>query len=216
MNDSITATLRALTGDTERLLTEQLRPIGLTVPQMQFLTVLTANPGHCGADVAEAVHVSPQTGTTVLQNLVAKRLITVRHVPGKGRRHKITVTARGKKALDQATEAVADVEKRLAALLGPEAAFRMADAIGALQPHLPSRMWQTKRSAAKTQPKQENANADKVDQLHRHCLDWAATVGEPGTVPGHVARQFGTQAQIDLLVESGRWKPDGDGYRIND
>lgn len=139
MNNSITTTLRTLTGDIERLLADRLRPLDLTVPQMQFLADFAANPGHSGADAARASHISAQTGTTILRNLTVKQYITVRHVPGAGRRNEITVTARGKNVLGQAQEAVGDVEKRLAALLGTEAAFRLGFAVSALDPHLSKR-----------------------------------------------------------------------------
>lgn len=215
MNDSITTTLRVLAGDTERLLAERLRPVGLTVAQMQFLTVLAANPGHCGADVAGAVHVTPQTGTTVLRNLVSKRLITVRRVPGMGHRNRISVTARGKETLGRAQDAVADVDKRLAALLGAEARFRLADSINALQPHLPRQETQSKKPTDRPTPKRATRTAAKADELHRRCLNWTTTVGNGSAVPAYVALQFGTQTQIELLVADGRWVPDGDGYRIN-
>lgn len=135
----LTATLRALTNGTERLLADRLRHLDLTVPQMEFLAILAANPGHSGADAAKDAHVSPQAGTTILRNLTVKQLITVRHVPGKGRRNEITVTAHGKDVLGQAQEAIADVEKRLAALLGTEAASRLGFTVSALEPHLPKR-----------------------------------------------------------------------------
>lgn len=129
-------TLRALTGDTERLLGARLRPLGLTAPQLQFLAYFAANPGHSGADAARDSHVSPQTGATILQNLTIKQLITVQHMAGGGRRNEVTVTTRGKDLLGQAQEAVADVEKRLAALLGTKAAARLNRAVATLEPRL--------------------------------------------------------------------------------
>lgn len=136
MNDSITTVLRSLAGDVERLLADRLRPIGITVSQMQFLAYFAANPGHSGADAARDSHVSPQTGTTILQNLTSKQLITVQHMAGGGRRNDVTVTPRGKDLLGQAQEAVADVEQRLAALLGTKAAARLNRAVAALEPRL--------------------------------------------------------------------------------
>lgn len=139
MNDSITTSLRALANGTERMLADRIRHLDLTVPQLEYLAILAANPDYSGADTAEEAHVSPQTGTTILRNLIIKRLITVRHVPGMGRRNEITVTAHGKNTLGQAQEAVADVEKRLRALLGPEAASMLNGAVTSLQKHLPKR-----------------------------------------------------------------------------
>jgi DNA-binding MarR family transcriptional regulator len=215
MNTSIATTLRTLTADTERLLADRLRPIGITVPQMQFLTDLAANPDHCGADLAKASHVSAQTGTTILQNLVAKRLITVRHVPGKGRRNRVTVTARGTETLSRAQAAVADVEKQLAALLGTETSRRMATTLTALQPHRPTRTPKPKKKTAGALPQRISDIASKSERLHQRCREWAQTVGDTDSVPDYVALQLGTQAQIDWLVAGGTWKPDGGSYRIS-
>lgn len=224
----LTTTLRALAGDTERLLGDRLRPTGITVPQLEFLTWIAAHPECCGADVAEAVHVSPQTGTTVLHNLLAKKLIRVK--PAKGRRNSITVTARGTAAVAQAQDAVAEVEKHLAAALGGDVAHAFAGAVTALQPHLPQRGWQRKpkattnsKSKAKARAAKPKARRDplagdriKAEQLDQHCREWAATVGNSQFVPDHVAAQYGTQAQIDLLVVARRWSPEHNGYRLND
>jgi DNA-binding MarR family transcriptional regulator len=215
VNNTVTAALRALTADTETILTGRLRPIGITVPQMEFLTILAADPTHSGSSAAKAAHVSPQTGTTVLHNLAARRLITVKHVRGTGRRNTIALTAAGRRTLAQAREAVADVEGRLKALLGTEAVAKIADTTSALQPHLPPRGWQPKTTARVPLPQRSNTDADKASLLHRQCRDWAQALGA-GTVPGHVALQFGTQAQIDQLIAAGTWKPDGNDYRIGD
>lgn len=138
MNGSITAALRMLVNDTERLLINRLRPLDLTVPQLRFLADFAANPDHSGADAARASHLSPQTGTIILQNLILKQFITVQRVPGTGNRHKVTVTDCGKDVLNQALEAIAGVEKLLADLLGDNAAIEIGNVVTALQPHLPS------------------------------------------------------------------------------
>lgn len=223
MNDSITATLRALTSDMECLLADKLRPLGITVPQMEFLAVFTANPEYSGADAAKAAHVTPQTGSTVMQNLARKRLITVKQVRGGGHRNTITITKRGADILTRAQGAVADVEERLSALLGPEAKFRIADSISALKPYLPQRTWQpkpwpqrAKPSRAKAKGAQAKSGGDGANKLDRRCREWAASMSSDGTIPGHVAAQFGTQAHINQLVGTSRWKPDGNNYRIND
>lgn len=216
---STVAALRALTSDTERILSDRLRPAGVTVPQLEFLSYIAANPKCCGADIAEAVHVSPQTGTTVLGNLVGKRLITVKPAP-KGRRNTITVTARGAAVITQAQNAVADVEKHLAAALGKDTARSLAGAVTALQPHLPQRGWHSEKSASRAKPKAlrdllggDRAQAEVLDQ---RCREWAATVGDGRFVPDHVAGQFGTEAQVDLLVVARRWSPEYNGYHLND
>lgn len=219
---SISADLRALTNSAERLLAEQLRPIGITVAQMEFLGIFAANPGYSGADAAKDAHVTPQTGSTVLHNLITRRLVTVKQKPGSGHRNTITVTKAGTEALAQAQEAVADVEKRLRALLGTEAAFLIPAATNALQPYLPHPAGATHTSssrpktptpkAKKSQPAAISAGAKKLDL---RCRQWTSTMSENGALPSHVALQFGTQAQVDQLVAAGRWTANGDIYRIN-
>jgi DNA-binding MarR family transcriptional regulator len=216
MNNPVTTTLRCLTGDVERLLADRLQPVGLTVPQMQFLADFAANPGHCGADASTACHVSPQTGTTIMQNLVAKRYITAKRLAGHGRRHQVTVTARGKEALARAVEAVADVEKQVTEILGPDVTNRLATAVTDLQPHLPARGWRPQRSRPAVVSRRAKNDPDKADQLDRRCRQWADTFGKPGFVPDYIANQYGTQPHIDHLVASGRWAPEETGYRIND
>ena len=161
MTTPITTTLRALTADTETLLSARLRPLGLTVPQLEFLAVFAADPDACGADASRACHVTPQTGTTVISSLTRKGLIRAESVPGTGRRHTVTVTAAGRQVLDEAHEAIADVTERLGTLLGPQAAVRLrnvSDAFGAQiaagrkQPALRPK---TTARAAKTSPKKK-------------------------------------------------------------
>jgi len=193
------------------------------VPQMEFLAIFDANPQYSGADAAKAAHVTPQTSSTVMQNLAAKRLIAVKQIRGAGHRNNVTVTKRGAEVLTQAREAVADVEKRLSALLGSEAAFRMADSINALKPYLPERTPNPKAWPKTAKPSRKKAKnlqsagvSDGAEKLDRYCREWAASINQGTVVPAYVARQFGTQAHIDQLVTAGRWKPDGNNYRIAD
>lgn len=214
MNDSVTTTLRSLTGDVERILTDRLQPVGLTVPQMQFLAYFAAGTDRCGADAARDSHVSPQTGTTILQNLAAKKYIATK--AGHGRRNRITVTARGKEALSRAQDAVADVEKQVATLLGENTVTQIANALTQVQPHLPQRGWRPDRPQPTLVPKRAKNDPDKADELDRRCRQWADAFGKPGFVPDYIASQFGAQPHIDHLVASGRWAPEDTGYRIKD
>lgn len=140
MNNPVTTVVHVLANDTERLLVDRLRPIDVTVPQLRFLTYFAANPGHAAADACRDSHVSPQTGTTILQNLIAKRFVTVERVPGGGRRNEVTVTDQGKDVLDRTMKAIADVEKLLAGLLGDATVHELGNAVTALEPHLPAPM----------------------------------------------------------------------------
>lgn len=121
-------TLRAVARDTSNLLGEQLRPVGLTVPQYEFLATLAANPDYSGAQAAHANHITPQTGTILLQNLTAQGLITAVWIKGTGRRHTITVTDAGHEVLAKANAIAEQVENKVAKRLG-EIACRKLQAI---------------------------------------------------------------------------------------
>lgn len=130
MTTPVTTTLRALTATTETLLSQRLRPIGITVPQMEFLAAFAENPGACGAEVARECHVTPQTGTSILGGLTRRGLIKSEWIPGTGRRLAVTVTPAGHRTLAKARAATQDVVGKLGALLGPESAARMQEAVG--------------------------------------------------------------------------------------
>lgn len=129
---TLITTLRALTADVENLLSTKLRPLDITVPQAEFLAVLADSPGSCGADVARELHITPQTGTSVLSGLTRRGLIRTEFIPGDGRRLTITVTPSGHETLANAWAATRDFVNALDELLGPETAGRMADATKAL------------------------------------------------------------------------------------
>lgn len=95
--------------------TAAVKPAGLTVPQYAALFVLDDQPGISAAELARRCLVTPQTMTTILRNLEAAGL--VERTPHPLHRHVIETrtTLTGRKALDQADERAAAVERRLAA-----------------------------------------------------------------------------------------------------
>ena len=95
--------------------TAAVKPAGLTVPQYAALFVLDDQPGISAAELARRCLVTPQTMTTILRNLEAAGL--VERTPHPLHRHVIETrtTPAGRKALDQADERAAAVERRLAA-----------------------------------------------------------------------------------------------------
>jgi DNA-binding MarR family transcriptional regulator len=94
--------------------TAAVKPAGLTVPQYAALFVLDEQPGISAAELARRCLVTPQTMTTILRNLESAELIE--RTPHPLHRHVIETrtTPAGRKALDQADERAAGVERRLA------------------------------------------------------------------------------------------------------
>ncbi|MEV6236384.1 MarR family transcriptional regulator [Lentzea sp. NPDC051838] len=91
-----------------------VKPAGLTVPQYSALLALSENPGAPAAELARQCLVTPQTMTTILQNLVALGL--VERTPHQWQRNVLEnrLTEAGQAKFREAdTEAVA-VEQKLA------------------------------------------------------------------------------------------------------
>ncbi|TWP52356.1 MarR family transcriptional regulator [Lentzea tibetensis] len=97
-----------------------VKPCGLTVPQYAALLALTENPGMPAASLARLCLVTPQTMTTILQNLVAMGLVERTPHPWHGNVLETRVTEAGLAAFDRADEQAAQVEKRLAAEFSDE------------------------------------------------------------------------------------------------
>lgn len=97
-----------------------VKPAGLTVPQYAALFVLDEQPGISAAELARRCAVTPQTMTTILRNLESAGLIE--RTPHPLHKHVIETrpTPAGRKALDQADERAAGVERRLAAAFSGE------------------------------------------------------------------------------------------------
>lgn len=83
----------------------------LTVPQLQTLQLLNTSPGTCGADLARALGVQPQTMTSISSTLVAQGLIAP--VGGVGRTVDLELTGTGSAMLRAALAVAEDVNKRL-------------------------------------------------------------------------------------------------------
>lgn len=204
-------TLRAVARDVSNSLGEQLRPLGLTVPQAEFLAAVAAMPGCSGADAARACHITPQTGTILLRNLTAQGLITAVRIAGAGRRHIITVTDAGHEALAKAQAITAGMETDLTSRLGDTARRKLREIHATAAARTPKARPTPTPSAAK--PVSAGRRAMRI---HDRCRAWAADTSTPDFVPEYIAHAFGTPALVDQLVTTGTWKPDGNGYRIKD
>jgi DNA-binding MarR family transcriptional regulator len=90
-----------------------LRPHRLTPPQYGVLTVLAREPGASGADLARAVHTTPQAMNGVLATLEREALIERRPHPTHGRILQATLTSEGQRRLDAANPSIRALEQKI-------------------------------------------------------------------------------------------------------
>jgi DNA-binding MarR family transcriptional regulator len=90
-----------------------LQQIGLTTPQYAVLNFLEVEPGASNAALARRAFVTPQTMQAILVGLERVGFVSRTPHPQHGRVRTTKLTARGRNALQAASEIVADVEERL-------------------------------------------------------------------------------------------------------
>src|SRR3954454_11381659 len=93
---------------------------GLTVPQYAALLVLWESPGISAAGLARGCQVTPQTMTTILQNLESQGLIERTQHPWHRNVMEIRLTEAGEAAFNKADAKAVPLERRLAAAFSPE------------------------------------------------------------------------------------------------
>jgi DNA-binding MarR family transcriptional regulator len=92
-----------------------VKPSGLTVPQYSALLFLNDNPGISAAALSRLCLVTPQTMTTILQNLESAGLIVRTPHPWHRNMLETRLTEAGQAAFDKADERATEVERGLAA-----------------------------------------------------------------------------------------------------
>lgn len=97
-----------------------LRPHGLTPPQYGVLTVLAREPGASGADLARAVHTTPQAMNGVLATLERQGLVERHPHPTHGRILQATLTSEGQRRLDAANPSIRALERATEQDLTPD------------------------------------------------------------------------------------------------
>jgi DNA-binding MarR family transcriptional regulator len=90
-----------------------LRPHGLSPPQYGVLTVLAREPGASGADLARAVHTTPQAMNGVLATLEREALIERRPHRTHGRILQATLTSEGQRRLEAANPSIRALERAI-------------------------------------------------------------------------------------------------------
>ena len=103
-----------------RTLIERVMPHGLTVPQFVVLNHFVRLGGdRSPLELARALQVTKATMTSTLQRLEAKDFIRVRPDPEDGRAKRVAITAKGRKAREQAITAIADDLAEIEKAIGP-------------------------------------------------------------------------------------------------
>jgi DNA-binding MarR family transcriptional regulator len=106
---------------------DALRNIGLTAPQYFALAALAAQPGLSGAALARRCHVTPQTMTGIIANLVASGLVARQADPEHGRILRTLLTPGGSDLLARARTLVARVENDMLTDIDPVEREALAD-----------------------------------------------------------------------------------------
>lgn len=112
--------LRQASGLVRGAMERALADLGVTPPQFTVLTMIAAYPGVSGAELARLTFLTPQTITVIVRNLLRGGAIEKTAHAGHGRILQLTATARGLQLLKRCRARVAEVEGRLAGLLGRE------------------------------------------------------------------------------------------------
>jgi DNA-binding MarR family transcriptional regulator len=110
--------VRQASGMVRLALERALADLDVTPPQFTVLTMIVAYPGLSGADLARLTFLTPQTITVIVRNLQRGGAIEKTAHAGHGRILQLTATARGMALLKRCRVRVAEVESRLAGLLG--------------------------------------------------------------------------------------------------
>jgi DNA-binding MarR family transcriptional regulator len=108
---------------------DALRPFALTTPQYAVLCAIEAEPGLSNARLARAAFVTAQTMQGILSNLERNRLLRRPPDPAHGRILRSELTAQGRQLIANAHVAVLEVEDRMVASFGEQAALKMATAL---------------------------------------------------------------------------------------
>lgn len=96
---------------------EALRPLGLTTPQYVCLELLSRTPGATNSELARGAFVTRQTMNTLLHGLQDRGLVERPEQAGAGRRLPTSLTAEGRRLLDDASALTTSVDRRMTSLL---------------------------------------------------------------------------------------------------
>jgi len=111
LGSAIWRTQRAI----ERAADALLAPLGLATPVVRILRLLDHQPGQSAADLARHMGLAPQSVALVLSVAQRSGLVERRAHPVHGRVQQVFLTPAGQLAYEKAAEAIASLERQLAA-----------------------------------------------------------------------------------------------------
>ena len=97
----------------QKLLSERLKALDITLPQFTALSVLAAKGSLSNAKLAERSFIKPQSTNKILQDLLNQGWISKTSDPSHGRRILIDVTPQGFEKLQACRELVKDLEQTM-------------------------------------------------------------------------------------------------------
>ena len=106
-----------------------LRVEGLTTPQYATLSVLAAEPGLSGADLARRSFVTPQTMNQIVANLEEAELVERRKHPVHGRVLQAYLTGAGRELVSRADEVADGITLRMLDGLDKGERLRLLEAL---------------------------------------------------------------------------------------
>ncbi len=112
-----------------KAINEQVRPYGLTTLQYTTLSVLGARGELSNAQLARRAYMTPQSMSEVIDALQARGLVERSTLPHHRRVFPATLTAQGRGVLAACDEAVAAVEQKMLADLGPDEQLILRDGL---------------------------------------------------------------------------------------
>jgi DNA-binding MarR family transcriptional regulator len=103
----------------------ELKPLGLGLPELVCLRILSKHPGLTGAELARGTHVSAQAVNQVLLGLEERGALTREAAAPAGRAMPARLTRRGKALLKRADAAARVADQRLLSRLTAEEQRRL-------------------------------------------------------------------------------------------
>jgi DNA-binding MarR family transcriptional regulator len=111
--------LRQAAAGFRQRLDEALSDLNMTPPQFAVLTMISAYPGHSGADLARVALLTPQTLSLIIANLERAGAITRRPHPVHGRIQQLDLSKHGRALLGKARVRVQKLEADILRDLSP-------------------------------------------------------------------------------------------------
>lgn len=96
-----------------KLLSEQLKPLNITLPQFTTLSVLAAKGSLSNAKLAERSFIRPQSANKIVHDLLASGWIAQHPDPNHGRRILVQLTEEGRVQLGRCNRVVEQLETKM-------------------------------------------------------------------------------------------------------